>query len=156
MRPLVLTEAYWPITMRLIICWGNPLDENSSWEYQAEGIYHYLKNINLKLSLSIDAVKWGGNNRMNNWSENQVCTFTGIPHWHLLQVHSTTRPFCRIITWLRFVENIKKMLVLVYYVGSGVFSLRSIQFYDQMASESSKIESRLNDWPVIVAVNIRT
>ena len=35
-------------------------------------------------------------------------------------------------------------------LGSGVFSLRSTQFSDQMASESSKIESRLNDWPLIV------
>ena len=40
--------------------------------------------------------------------------------------------------------------VLLYYVGSGVFLLRSIQFSDQVASESSKIESRLNDWPLIV------
>ena len=50
----------------------------------------------------------------------------------------------------------KNTLILVYYVGGGVFSLRSIQFSDQMASESSKIESRLNDWPLIVAVNITT
>ena len=77
--------------------------------------------------------------------------------------------FCFFWLWLHgymtsLYRKYKKMLILLYYVVSGVLSLRSIQFSDQMASESSKIESRLNDWPLIfyllflylVAVNIRT